>query len=106
MSVPCATLDSRVNGVEQQGNIRAELAADSERMMVWLQHSALRAQFRIAGIFEVELLENRGADIPSMEAAITWVEQELDNAVAALSRYEAADRSGHITTLALALCAV
>lgn len=84
----------------------AEPAADQRRMILWLQHSALRAQFQLAGVFEVVVPSDSGAAIHSMEAATTWVEEELANAVAALPVSESLGQPKDTATLALSLCGV
>lgn len=84
----------------------AESSAGTKSMMLWLQHSALRAQFRIAGVFEVEQPADSGAAMPSMEAALTWVEHELENAVAALCASESLGHPTDPVPLALSLCVV
>ncbi|MFF2567422.1 ATP-binding protein [Streptomyces sp. NPDC058084] len=83
-----------------------ESVADVRRMILWLQNSALRAQNHIVGIMEVEVPTGSGAAMDSVEAAVTWVEQELANAVGALVMSEAFGRPMDTATFALSLTLV
>ncbi|MFB7835855.1 tetratricopeptide repeat protein [Streptomyces sp. NPDC056056] len=81
----------------------AESAADVRRMTLWLQHSALRAQNHIVGVVEVQVPGGAGAELGSAEAAHSWLEHELANAVAALPVSEALGRPEETAMLALSL---
>ncbi|MFD0150489.1 ATP-binding protein [Streptomyces sp. NPDC055721] len=83
-----------------------ESAADTRRMILWLQNSALRAQNHIVGVFEVAVPAGTGAPLDSVEAAITWVDDELANAVGALPMSEALGRPEDTATFALSLTLV
>ncbi|MCX2185176.1 tetratricopeptide repeat protein [Streptomyces sp. SKN60] len=80
-----------------------ESAADVRRMILWLQNSALRAQNHIVGVLEVEVPTSTGAAVGSFEEAVTWVEQEIANAVGALVMSEALGRPKDTATFALSL---
>ncbi|MEV4501132.1 ATP-binding protein [Streptomyces klenkii] len=76
------------------------------RMLSWLQYSALRAQFFLGGVFEVEVPASSDTRIESVEDAARWVECELVNAVLALPISEAYDSPKNTTTFATALSAI
>ncbi|MEU9800473.1 tetratricopeptide repeat protein [Streptomyces sp. NPDC051000] len=82
---------------------REEADTDRRRMILWLRDSALRAQSHITGTFRVEIPDDSGAPLSSLEAATLWVEQELSNAVAALPVSESLGSARDTATLALSL---
>ncbi|MER7517959.1 tetratricopeptide repeat protein [Streptomyces sp. NPDC126499] len=90
---------------EQKGSPTGPLS-DVRRMILWLQGSALRAQNHIVGVLEVKVPTTAGADLDSFEAAVTWVEQELANAVGALVMSEELCRPKETATFALSLTLV
>ncbi|AGK77211.1 NB-ARC domain protein [Streptomyces microflavus DSM 40593] len=79
---------------------------DRRRMFLWLQNSALKAQFTLGGVFAIEVPDDGSAKIDSIETAASWVESEFPNAVAGLGVVEAYESPEHVVRLALALSGI
>ncbi|MFD0423055.1 ATP-binding protein [Streptomyces parvus] len=79
---------------------------DRQRLLVWLQNSAIKAQFSLGGVLAVEIPDGISAEIDSIESATSWVESEFPNAVAGLAIAESFESPECVVRLALGLSGI
>jgi tetratricopeptide (TPR) repeat protein len=88
-----------------EADSRQKGAAATDRMLDWLQHSALKAHFTLIGQANKIRESQRMANINSVESAAAWIEDELPSAIASVETH--AGRSPEIAALfALSLTAL
>ncbi|MFL4494710.1 ATP-binding protein [Streptomyces sp. VTCC 41912] len=83
-----------------------QIQGDRHRMLAWLRNSALKVQFNLDGVFQVEVPKGNSAEIDSIESAAKWVEHEFANAVAALSISESHESPNNTVAFAMALSGI